>query len=223
MARHDFKPTARAATTTGRKTGRGVAWVFVVGMGVGAILALGVTRWMSPPTRSEEASPTASMPRDRKHDQARPTKAADPLRPSPVQPAVVESVSPSPRPPVRSPVPVPVPTTPVKPTQPVKSPGFHEDLTHGRPPMIAPAIKPREIWWLQVAALGKDEDARRLRARVLLLNLDVVIVPPSPATGSLYRVRVGPYKTEALARAKEGVLMHNNLTPRIIKEPVFSP
>ncbi|TSA23064.1 MAG: SPOR domain-containing protein, partial [Betaproteobacteria bacterium] len=90
-------------------------------------------------------------------------------------------------------------------------------------PTIAPAIKPREIWWLQVAALGKDEDARRLRARVLLLNLDVVIVPPSPATGSLYRVRVGPYKTEALARAKEGILMYNNLTPRIIKEPVFSP
>jgi len=222
MARHDFKPTARTATTTGRKTGRGVAWVFVVGMGVGAILALGVTRWMSPPTRSEEASPTASMPRaetprDRKHDQARPTKAADPLRSSPVQPAVVESVSPSPRPPVRSPVPVPAPTPPIKP------PGFHEDLTHGRPPTIAPAIKPREIWWLQVAALGKDEDARRLRARVLLLNLDVVIVPPSPATGSLYRVRVGPYKTEALARAKEGILMYNNLTPRIIKEPVFSP
>lgn len=206
MARRPFKTAPQSPAASGRKSGRSTLIVLVVGMALGAGLTLALTHWLSAKPEPEEHT-TPPKTSTNKH---RPTP-----KPSPTP---VESVSPSPKAPATRAAPAPVTAPPTsKPAW--KDSSFHDAFVKGKTPTITPPTKPREIWWLQVAALRKEDDARRLRARLLLLNLDVVITPSD--NGTTYRVRVGPYKTEALARESEGLLNQNNLTPRLIKEPVF--
>lgn len=234
MARRDFR-TAPKDPAAGRKPGRSTLIILLLGITLGVGLTLALTHWLAAEPDKEEPAPKTKAPA---------TKHLPPPKPSPTP---VQSVSPSPKapvthaapvapvvpaapapkpaaatPPVRASAPVTPPPTPATPpaSQPAdKASNFHDLLVKGKTPTIVPPLKPREIWWLQVAALRKEEDARRLRARLLLLNLDVVITPSDD--GATYRVRVGPYKTEALAREKEGLLSRNNLVPRLVKEPVF--
>ncbi len=225
MARRDFKPASQTPATKGRKSGRSTLIILVVGMTLGIGLTLALTHWLSAKPDVEESAPTAKD----SSSKAPATKHRLPPKPTPPP---VESISPSPKAPTARALPTPAVTprstppvvaapsvapTTSKPT--VRTPGYLDDYENPRTPRIKTPPKPREIWWLQVAALRKEEDARRLRARLLLLNMDVVITPSDD--GAYYRVRVGPYKSEALARENEGLLNRNNLTPRLIKEPVF--
>lgn len=232
MARRDFRSPTPHDASSRRKTGRGVGLTFVGGMIVGGLLTFGVTHWWGSPEVAKEARPVEGgdmrkFAYKRDAEQARTgkdeRKAGSPkpeTAPPPAKPAVIESVSPSPKPPAARPQP-PVARPVVAPMAPPMAPiSTASSKSSG---FLPPVIKPRDVWWLQVAALRKEEDARHLRARVLMLGLDCVIEPPSSATGSLYRVRVGPFKTEALARQKEATLILNNLPPRLITEPIFSP
>lgn len=210
MARRDFKTATHTPAANGRKSGRGTLILLVVGMALGVAITLALTQWLTAKPDTETPAQTAKKAPSTK-DPA--PKHRPPVKPAP---APTESVSPSPKPP--APPTAPIATAPA--SKPPPKPGnFHTDFVNPTTPAITPPLKPREIWWLQIAALRKEEDARRLRARLLLLNLDVVITPSDDA--STYRIRVGPYKTEAQAREKEGLLNRNNLTPRLIKEPVF--
>lgn len=221
MARRDFKTATHTPAANGRKSGRSTLIILIVGMSLGIGLTLALTQWLSAKPDVEEQAPTAK-------DSSSKTPATKHRTPPKPNPPPVESVSPTPRAPAARavPTPVPAPSATAKPivTTPAgkqipRPDDFHTGFVKGKTPTITAPIKPREIYWLQVAALRKEEDARRLRARLLLLNLDVVITPSDD--GASYRVRVGPYKTEALARENEGLLNRNNLTPRLIKEPVF--
>ncbi len=216
MARRDFKSASQAPAAKGHKSGRSTLIILVVGMALGVGLTLGLTQWFESKPDSEAPTPLA-QPSSTKAPVA---KHRPPPKPSPTP---VESISPSPKAPATHAAPTPPTATAARPaapgTTPPKVAGFHDDFVKGRTPTLSPPLKPREIWWLQVAALRKEDDARRLRARLLLLNLDVVITPSDD--GATHRVRVGPFKTEALARENEGLLNRNNLTPRLIKEPVF--
>ncbi len=231
MARRDFKPASQTPAAKGRKSGRGTLIILVVGMALGSGLTLTLTQWLSSPPDTEKPITTAKD----SSSKAPATKHRSPPKPTPTP---VESLSPSPKAPAARVLPTPSPTptpTAARPSAPAtvapvvsvptgkpasKTSRIEDaDFDTKKTPVIKPAPKPREIFWLQVAALRKEEDARRLRARLLLLNLDVVIAPSED--GVYYRVRVGPYKTEALALEREDLLSRNNLTPRLIKEPVF--
>ncbi len=219
MARRDFKTATHTPAANGRKSGRSTLIILIVGMALGIAITIAFTQWLTSKPDTEAPAPVAKAP-----------SAKDPApkhRPQPKpHPAPMESISPSPKAPAARVAPTPAPAHPTAPivAAPASKPApkvipFHDDFVKGKTPTITPPLKPREIWWLQIAALRKEDDARRLRARLLLLNLDVVITLSDD--GATYRVRVGPYKTEAQAIESEGLLSRNNLTPRRIKEPVF--
>ncbi len=220
MARRDFKTATHTPAAHGRKSGRGTLIILVAGMALGIVLTLAITQWLASKPEAETPAPAPKIPSTK--DPA--PKHRPPPKPNP---APMESISPSPKAPAARVVPPvtatvsaarPAAAAPIsKPTP--KTDTIEDVFVRNKTPTLSPPIKPREIWWLQIAALRKEEDARRLRGRLLLLNLDVVISPSND--GTTYRVRVGPYKTEALARESEGLLNRNNLTPRLIKEPVF--
>lgn len=97
---------------------------------------------------------------------------------------------------------------------------FYDILPGSKPPKpVEPAI-PKELWWLQVAALKAPEDADRLKARLALLNLDTVVQQVQGADTMLYRVRVGPFKSEDAALGALDTLAVNNFEPRLLKEAV---
>lgn len=97
---------------------------------------------------------------------------------------------------------------------------FYGILPGEKPAKPVEPPKPKELWWLQVAALKSPDDADKLKARLSLLGLDVSMQQVESAGMSLYRVRVGPYKRDEDAFADLDTLAANNYEPRLFKEPV---
>ena len=93
-------------------------------------------------------------------------------------------------------------------------------ILQGGPGNKAPAENlPREQYWLQVAALKNPAEADRLKAKLTLLGMDVAVQKIDNAGATLYRVRVGPFKTESTAISALDTLAANQFEPRLIKEP----
>jgi len=97
---------------------------------------------------------------------------------------------------------------------------FYGILPGEKPAKPVEPPKPKELWWLQVAALKNPADADKLKARLSLLGLEVSTQTVESAGQSLYRVRVGPYKRDEDAFADLDTLAANNYEPRLFKEPV---
>lgn len=97
---------------------------------------------------------------------------------------------------------------------------FYGILPGEKPAKPVELPKPKELWWLQVAALKNPADADKLKARLSLLGLEVSTQKVDSADQSLYRVRVGPYKRDEDAFADLDTLAANNFEPRLFKEPV---
>jgi cell division protein FtsN len=97
---------------------------------------------------------------------------------------------------------------------------FYGILPGEKPAKPVEPPKPKELWWLQVAALKSPVDADKLKARLAMLGLEVATQKVESAGQSLYRVRVGPYKRDEDAFADLDTLAANNYEPRLLKEPV---
>ncbi|TCS69445.1 sporulation related protein [Sulfuritortus calidifontis] len=126
---------------------------------------------------------------------AKPAPAAPEAKPAPSAPPTVES----------SPKPAPDYT-------------FYHILQGGADAKTPVANLPRELYWLQVAALKSPADADRLKAKLALLGMDVAVQKVDSAGVTLHRVRVGPFKTEDAAIAAMDTLAANQFEPRLIKE-----
>lgn len=93
------------------------------------------------------------------------------------------------------------------------------DILPGEKPSQPKEVKlPREVWWLQVAALKAEKDAQALKAKLTLLGLAVKVNQVDSPAGPLHRVRVGPFKTEDDALGALDTLAVNNFEPRLFKE-----
>lgn len=106
------------------------------------------------------------------------------------------------------------------PAEPAKEPGYSfYDILPGEKPSQPKEMKlPREVWWLQVAALKAEKDAQALKAKLILLGLSVKVNQVDSPAGPLHRVRVGPFKTEDDALGALDTLAVNNFEPRLFKE-----
>ena len=70
---------------------------------------------------------------------------------------------------------------------------------------------------LQAAAFRSSEDAERLRANLLMLNLPAETGRVDIASGTWYRVIVGPYDSQVKAERALTRLRENNLSALLIK------
>lgn len=91
-------------------------------------------------------------------------------------------------------------------------------ILQGNTPDKRAAIRPRELYWLQVAALSNPKEADRLKAKLTLLGMDVVVQKVDSGGTQLHRVRVGPFKTEDEAMTTLDTLVVNQFEPRLVKE-----
>lgn len=157
----------------------------------------------------------------------KPPTAKPPVKPpaqtAPTPPAPRVSIPSEPARPkaVAKPPAEPAPAAPVR----AITPPFPFDhttiLVEDKPLKPRPAARPHEQWWLQIAALKNENDARRLRAKLLLLNLDAVVQRAEVGNLLLYRVRVGPFNSEEASYTSLEILSQNNYTPRALKETVL--
>lgn len=205
----------------------------LIGLVVGLVVAAGIAWYLNsrpaqfktadqvpltPESVAQTPPPTVSQSRP-----VAPPKTAAP--PEAARPEAARSVPPAPSP---QPAPKASRTAPAKPTAeapPVTGSDFtFFDILPGEKPTKPSGAKlPREVWWLQVAALKESQDADRLKARLALLGLTVQVQPVASGGTTLHRVRVGPFKTEDEALAALDTLAENNYEPRLFKERLDQP
>ncbi len=153
---------------------------------------------------------------------AQSTHQDKPVKPSAQPPAQpVEKPEVKPTPPAKSPAPRPDPAADAAPnvTKPRVDYTFYGILPGDKPAKPVPLPESKDIWWLQVAALKNPADADKLKARLILLGLQVATQKVESGNMSLYRVRVGPYKREDDALGDLDTLAANDFEPRLFKEP----
>ena len=219
----------------GRKSegrGGGMFMGVVMGMVIGLVAAAGLAWYFN--LKTDDFKPADQAPEvEAPVEPDAKEKPAEPVRvsPPPKRPAYQEQTAePTPEP-VKEVAAKPAPTQPAAPIEERKPAAgqaaasrvpltFYGILPGEKPAKPVPPPSPKEIWWLQVAALKNPADADRLKARLALLGLVVSTQKVDTVGQPLYRVRVGPYKRDEDAFADLDTLSSNNYEPRLLKEPV---
>ena len=71
---------------------------------------------------------------------------------------------------------------------------------------------------LQVGSFKSSVDADRMRAQLILLNLDVHTETATIRTGEVWhRVLVGPFQSRSMMSKARGVLVSNDISPLVLK------
>lgn len=220
------EPNPRSGGSGSRKSSSLVTGLFI-GLVAGLVAAAGIAWYLSSKT-PEFKSVEIDLPRGDKSNTPVPSKSENDGKPAPAQsrpPAKLESSEATSK---------PKPATPEKPAKTVSEPTapaaaspikprvdytFYGILPGDQPAKPVPLPVSKDIWWLQVAALKNPADADKLKARLVLLGLEVATQKVDSSSGALYRVRVGPYKREDDALGDLDTLAENNFEPRLFKEP----
>ncbi|MEW6678095.1 MAG: SPOR domain-containing protein [Pseudomonadota bacterium] len=208
--------------------GGGLFTGLVIGLTVGLVTAAGVawyinmSDWGKPGQREEAGSQPAALapiePAPAPRLQAQP-----PASPAPV------AARPQPAPVRKPPPPHPVAakstekTSQKPPAPPAKEPvkyTFYGILPGDKPAQPVAPPPPKDVWWLQIAALSDVAKAEHIRVQLTRLKLAARVQKIDSKGQLLYRIRVGPYTREDDAFGDLDVLTENNFFARLIKEPV---
>jgi cell division protein FtsN len=228
MARREGRPASREQPTReGRKPG-GLLLGVLLGLVIGLVGAAGLAWYFN--IRTGEFKPVEQAPAVLPPVQ--PDARSEPARqPAAQAPSRKAEPKPEPKPAVSAKAHAAKPAEPAapiherKPAKAAEPPSrvpltFYGILPGEKPAKPVEPPKPKELWWLQVAALKNPADAEKLKARLSLLGLTVSTQQVESAEQSLYRVRVGPYQRDEDAFADLDTLAANNYEPRLLKEPV---
>ncbi|SDK38621.1 SPOR domain-containing protein [Microbulbifer yueqingensis] len=80
-----------------------------------------------------------------------------------------------------------------------------------------PAAEPGLVYILQAASFRDPAEADKLRAQLVLSNLDVKVETATDSRGTWHRVLIGPYQSRSrVARARE-ILAEHQLMPLVLK------
>jgi cell division protein FtsN len=233
MARREIRPTHREEPKRGGRKPGGLFLGLLLGLVIGLVAAAGLAWYFN--LKTDEFKPVEQAPKT--HPPVQPERPAEPLKgalppareaPSTLepaaepQPAEAKPAKPGKTPQAAEPAAPIVERKPAKASEPPSRVPltFYGILPGEKPAKPVEPPKPKEFWWLQVAALKNPADADKLKARLSLLGLEVSTQKVDSAGQALYRVRVGPYKRDEDAFADLDTLAANNYEPRLLKEPV---
>ncbi len=224
MARREPRSNHREEPKrAGGKPG-GLFMGLLIGLVIGLVAAAGLAWYFN--LKTGDFKPAEQMP-----EVFPPVQPDQRIEPANKPPSKSSASAPPANPPPTAVKPVearaPAPTVPVQPHKPAQASEptarvpltFYGILPGEKPAKPVEPPRPREVWWLQVAALKNPGDADRLKARLSLLGLDVVTQEVENAGHTLYRVRVGPYKRDEDAFADLDTLAAHDYEPRLFKEP----
>lgn len=215
----------------GKKGGSLVTGLFI-GLVAGLVVAAGIAWYLSSKT-PEFKSVATDLPRSDKPDAPAAGKPERNTKPVDRQPVPTENRAPAkpetteapdkrkPAPPEKTAKTAAEPTASetTSPIKPRVDYTFYGILPGDQPAKPVPLPASKDIWWLQVAALKNPADADKLKARLILLGLEVATQKVDSGSGPLYRVRVGPYKREDDAFGDLDTLAEHNFEPRLFKDP----
>ena len=86
------------------------------------------------------------------------------------------------------------------------------------PPPLSEKDRVKTIYLLQAGSFRHSEDADRMRAELILLNLDVQIESVNRDNGEVWhRVIAGPFENRSRMAKARSVLVSNNIRPLLLK------
>ena len=116
-----------------------------------------------------------------------------------------------------APTPTPVPAPPPAPRQPPQAAVALKPVPVAAPPPVAAAVPPAPAgdgYVIQVAAMREHGDADAMARRLSSKGYSAFVMPPGAATPTMYRVRVGKFKTKREAET---------VASKLQKEEQFKP
>ncbi|WP_237059586.1 SPOR domain-containing protein [Microbulbifer sediminum] len=82
------------------------------------------------------------------------------------------------------------------------------------------AADPELVYILQAASFRDASEADKLRAQLVLSNLDVKVEKATDSRGTWHRVLIGPYQSQSrVAKAREILVSEHELMPLVLKRP----
>ena len=75
------------------------------------------------------------------------------------------------------------------------------------------------VYILQAASFRDKDEAERLRAQLMLANLDVKVESATDNRGTWHRVLVGPYTNRSKVAKARSILAEHRLMPLVLKRP----
>ncbi|HEY6352909.1 MAG TPA: SPOR domain-containing protein [Burkholderiaceae bacterium] len=187
----------------------------IVGLLLGLALALAVALYVTKaPVPFVNKVPQRTPEQDAAENQR--NKSWDPNAPLANKPSARAS----------APAPVPPPTTPkasavAEPAKPARDPAAI--LSGQEPPPIA--IAPRSakpgvdpfIYFVQVGAFSKSEDAEQQRAKLAMLGYTAKVTEREQSGRLMYRVRLGPYQLRDEAESAQSKLQSGGETAALVR------
>ena len=201
-------PPRRGGGRSGLFTG------LVIGLTLGLVIAAAMAWYLNSKTvgfKPVEKKTTTELPTETVVKPAPPAVATVPKPPEPTAPETKKQPSASPPAPKADAASTPKPKVDYT---------FYGILPGDKPAKPIEPPKPKDLWWLQIAALSNPADADRLKAKLTLIGLQVSTQKIHSDKTSLYRVRVGPYKREDDALGDLDTLSANDFEARLLKEPI---
>jgi cell division protein FtsN len=95
---------------------------------------------------------------------------------------------------------------PVDPATPVASTTQATPTTPSQSPAVAASVVDAIEYYVQVGAFRNNDDAQALRAKLALSNFDGKVVEREQAGQKVFRVRVGPFATQAASEKAKASL-----------------
>lgn len=207
MARTEARATRREGASRRNAKKGGLFTGVLIGLVIGLVAAAAMAWYFN--SRDGAFKPSEPAPEKTAQSEPSTAPAKPPSRAAAPQPAAAAK-----------PAPTPAPATQAEPSaKPRVDYTFYGILPGDKPAKPIEPPKPKELWWLQIAALKDPGDADRLRAKLTLLGLHVTTQKTASAGGHLYRIRTGPYKREDDAFGDLDTLSANDFEARLLKEP----
>lgn len=222
MARREAKGTRRDDNPRNGRKGGGLFTGMMIGLAMGVVMAA-VVAWylnMTPSRMKTVDSIPAKPPLAQSEGDTRQAEEAPEPPPTPSRQA--KATPPAPKTlPEPEPRPRPAPKTETSP--PPKSRvnyTFYGILPGDKPARPVEPPPSKDTWWLQIAALSDPKKADQIRAKLTLLSLPASTQKIESNGQPLYRIRVGPYKSEDDAFGDLDILTENDFHARLLKDPV---
>lgn len=118
-------------------------------------------------------------------------------------PETVSAPAPVKAPPAEPSRPAPPPAVATKPAAPAQT--TPAQVAAAKPP----TAKGGPSWWVQIGSYSDIDNARQVEVRLRELQQPAVVAPIDTAKGTLYRVRGGPYASEAQAKSAHEAIMRS--------------
>jgi cell division protein FtsN len=220
---NDMKPKASPRGGGGKPGVNPLFAGIIIGLLMGIFLALGVAIWLKKtanpfvektrpvdtlPAAKPASGASAAGPVDGKADPSNPDKPRFEFYQ--ILPGEKGGAS-------KNPAEAVMPKTPPAPKEPVKE--AVKETPKETPKEATPVKSLNETLYLQAGAFQSEAEAENLKAKIAFSGFEASIKAVNVAgKGTLYRVRLGPYKSQDEVNRIKGVLSQNGIGAAVVKQ-----